>query len=88
MEKQRYAIIGAGALGGLYGGMLANSRFEVHFLVHRVNAHLTQHGLRVESPLGDFHLPNVNVYATPESMPSCEVTIAGLKTTRQKNATT
>ena len=82
MEKQRYAIIGSGALGGLYGGLLARSGFDVHFLLHSDYEHVAEHGLRVESPLGDFELPNVNAHATAESMPACDVTIVGLKTTR------
>jgi 2-dehydropantoate 2-reductase len=82
MEKQRYAIIGSGALGGLYGGMLARSGFEVHFLLHNDFDHVSKRGLRVESPLGDFELPNVNAHAASESMPACDVTIVGLKTTR------
>ena len=31
-KPQTYAIIGTGALGGLYGGLLARHGFEVHFL--------------------------------------------------------
>lgn len=84
MEKQRYAIIGSGALGGLYGGMLARSGFEVHFLLHSDYQHVSNHGLRVESPLGDFQLPHVNAHATAQSMPACDVTIVGLKTTRNQ----
>ncbi len=82
MEKQRYAIIGSGALGGLYGGMLARQGFDVHFLLHHDYQHVRDHGLRVDSPQGDFVLPNVQAHATPESMPACDVTIVGLKTTR------
>lgn len=84
MEKQRYAIIGAGALGGLYGGMLARSGHEVHFLLRSDFEHVSQHGLRVDSPLGDFHLPNVNAHSSPDSMPACDVTIVGLKTTHNQ----
>ena len=84
MDKQRYAIIGSGALGGLYGGMLARSGFDVHFLLHSDFQHVREHGWRVESPLGDFHLPTVNAHATADSMPACDVTIVGLKTTRNQ----
>ena len=82
MEKQRYAIIGSGALGGLYGGMLARKGFEVHFLLHSDYQHVAEHGLRVESPWGDFHLPDVHAHRSSQSMPPCDVTIVGLKTTR------
>ncbi len=69
------------ALGGLYGGMLARSGFEVHFLVHHDYEHVRQHGLKVESPLGDFHLSDVHAHASPKTMPACDVTIVALKTT-------
>lgn len=82
MEKQRYAIIGVGALGGLYGGMLAKSGYEVHFLLRSDFEHVHRHGLRVESPWGDFSLPEVHAHHSPESMPPCDVTIVGLKATR------
>jgi 2-dehydropantoate 2-reductase len=82
MKRQKYAIIGTGALGGLYGGMLANSGFDVHFLVHNDYQYVSQHGLTVESPLGDFHVPQVNVHASADSLPPCDVTIVALKTTR------
>lgn len=84
MEKQRYAIIGSGALGGLYGGLLAHHGFDVHFLLHNDYQHVCDHGLRIESKLGDFHLANVNAHATSKTMPACDVTIVGLKTTRNE----
>jgi 2-dehydropantoate 2-reductase len=80
-ETQRYAILGAGALGGLYGGMLARSGAEVHFLLNSDYQHVSRHGLRVESPLGDFHLPQVYTHSSPETMPACDVSIVALKTT-------
>ncbi len=81
MTARRYAIIGAGALGGLYGGMLAKAGFEVHFLLHSDYEHVLKHGWTVESTLGDFHLPSVHAHASIDSMPACDVTILGLKTT-------
>ncbi|MEM9587466.1 MAG: putative 2-dehydropantoate 2-reductase [Planctomycetota bacterium] len=80
-DPNRYAIIGSGALGGLYGAMLARAGFEVHFLLHSDYQHVVEHGLRVDSVKGDFHLPHVHAHSTPESMPACDVTIVGLKTT-------
>lgn len=80
--KKRFAVIGAGALGGLYGGMLANSGAEVHFLFRSDAEHVREHGLRVESILGDFHLQQVNAYSSVEQMPQCDVTILALKTTQ------
>lgn len=76
-----YAILGAGALGGLYGGMLARSGKEVHFLFRSDYEHVVRQGLRVESPWGDFTLSDVNAHTSVETMPPCDVTIVGLKAT-------
>ncbi len=80
MKKNSYAIIGSGALGGLYGGLLANAGFEVHFLLNSDFAYVREHGLKVQSVWGDFELPQVNAYASADAMPKCDVTIVGLKT--------
>ncbi len=81
MTARRYAIVGSGALGGLYGGMLANAGYEVHFLLHSDYEYVVEHGWKVDSTLGDFHLPSIHAHASPETMPPCDVTILGLKTT-------
>ena len=81
-NKQRYAIIGTGALGGLYGGMLARNGHEVHFLLHSDYEHVQKHGLRVDTVWGDFHLRQVNAHGSPNTIPQCDVTIVALKTTQ------
>lgn len=81
MTQRSYAVIGSGALGGLYGGMLAKAGFDVHFLFHSDYDHVLQHGLKVESVWGDFHLRDVSAHVTPDTMPPCDVTLIGLKTT-------
>ena len=45
----RYAIVGTGAIGGYYGGRLAESGQEVHFLLHSDYEYVRDHGLRVDS---------------------------------------
>ena len=77
----RYGIIGMGAIGGYYGGKLAHSGQEVHFLSHSDFEYVKQNGLRVDSCDGSFHLPHINAYGSPEDMPKCDVVIVGLKTT-------
>lgn len=77
-----YAVIGTGALGGYYGGKLANSGREVHFLYHSEYEHVRRHGLKVKSCNGDFYLPKVNVYSSTQEMPKCDVVLVTLKTTQ------
>jgi 2-dehydropantoate 2-reductase len=81
MNKIRYAIIGTGGLGGFYGGMLAKAGQEVHFLFHSDYQHVKKYGLKVDSVLGDFHLPEINAYQSTAEMPVCDVVLVCLKTT-------
>lgn len=54
----RILVLGAGALGGYFGGRLAAAGADVTFLVRPARqAALQQNGLVVESPLGDLRLP-------------------------------
>ncbi len=54
----RFLVLGAGAVGGYFGGRLAEAGRDVTFLVRGARAAaLAEHGLRVESPLGDFTVP-------------------------------
>ena len=75
-----YSVIGMGAIGGYYGGRLANAGLEVNFLSHSDYAYVVEHGLRVDSCDGDFYLPHINAYHTPADMPKTDVIIVGLKT--------
>jgi 2-dehydropantoate 2-reductase len=77
----KYGVIGTGALGGFYGGMLAKAGQEVHFLFRSDYEHVRKHGLQVDSVNGDFHLSEVNAYQNPRDMPQCDVVLVCLKTT-------
>ncbi|MBR5167042.1 MAG: putative 2-dehydropantoate 2-reductase [Salinivirgaceae bacterium] len=78
----RYAIVGSGAIGGYYGGRLANSGCDVHFLFNTEYEHVTQNGLRVDSVKGDFVINPINAYHSTANMPKCDVVLVGLKTTQ------
>ena len=81
MTKLKYAVIGTGALGGFYGGILANAGNDVHFLFHSDYDFVRKNGLKVDSIQGDFHLKNCNAYNSTEQMPVCDVVLVCLKTT-------
>jgi 2-dehydropantoate 2-reductase len=62
----RIAVMGAGGVGGYFGGRLAQAGHEVAFVARgRQLEALRTHGLRVESPLGDFQLPGVAATSQP-----------------------
>jgi 2-dehydropantoate 2-reductase len=57
----RIAIVGSGGVGGYFGGRLAAAGADVSFIARGAHlAALRERGLRIESPLGDLHLPKVN----------------------------
>ena len=58
MIAVRIAVIGAGGVGGYFGGMLARAGLEVAFLARGQHLLALQRaGLRVSSPQGDFTVP-------------------------------
>lgn len=77
----RYAIIGVGGIGGYYGGKLAQSGRNVHFLLHSDYDFVKSNGLQIDSCDGSFHIDNVNAYTSTAEMPAVDVIIVGLKTT-------
>src|SRR3954466_10342469 len=55
----RILVVGAGAIGGYFGGRMLQSGADVTFLVReRRAAELAQTGLVIKSPLGDATLKN------------------------------
>lgn len=79
-----YAVIGTGAIGGYYGGLLARAGNEVHFLFHRDGPYVRKHGLVVDSVTGNFTLKTVNAYDRAEDMPRCDTIIIALKATANR----
>ncbi|MBK8559853.1 2-dehydropantoate 2-reductase N-terminal domain-containing protein [Candidatus Amarobacter glycogenicus] len=80
------AVIGAGAVGGYYGARLAQAGHDVRFLFRRDLAAVRERGLRVYSPLGDFHLEEVAVAASPEELGPADWVICSLKATALESA--
>jgi len=77
----KYAVIGTGAIGGFYGGKLAQAGKEVHFLLRSDYKIVKEKGLRVNSINGDFQVNPINAYQSIHDMPVCDVVLVGLKTT-------
>jgi len=59
LDEMRILVVGAGAVGGYFGGRLLQAGRDVTFLVRqRRAAELAKHGLTIRSRLGDLHLPS------------------------------
>jgi 2-dehydropantoate 2-reductase len=76
-----FAVIGTGAVGGYYGGLICRHGFETHFLLHSDFEHVRDNGLRIDSRDGGFRLEKVNAYQRAEDLPRCDVVLVSLKTT-------
>jgi len=77
----RVAIVGAGAVGLYYGGCLARSGLDVHFLMRGDYNHAREHGVAIESPRGDFTIFPAHCHRAPGEIGPCELVIVATKAT-------
>ena len=76
----RIAVMGAGGVGGYFGGRLAQAGHEVAFVARgRQLEALRARGLRVESPLGDIQLPRVAVTSQPAEIGPVDLVLFTVK---------
>jgi 2-dehydropantoate 2-reductase len=77
----RFAVIGAGALGGYFGGRLARSGHDVHFVARGDNlAALLRSGLQVRSVTGDFVVAPASASAGTADVGEVDAVLLGVKT--------
>ncbi|MGB8167608.1 MAG: 2-dehydropantoate 2-reductase [Chthoniobacteraceae bacterium] len=77
----KIAVVGSGAVGGYYGGMLAQAGCDVHFLMRAELAEVRANGLTIRTRGKDVHLQNVNAFATTAAIGPCDLVIIALKAT-------
>jgi 2-dehydropantoate 2-reductase len=76
----RIAVIGAGGVGGYFGGRLAAAGNEVQFLARgRHLAAMRANGLRLESDFGAVHLPQPDVTDDPSQLRNADVVLVTVK---------
>jgi len=76
----RIAVFGAGAVGGYFGGRLAEAADDVVFIARGGQlAALREHGLRVESVVGDFAVAPAKCTDDPEEVGPVELVLVGTK---------
>lgn len=77
----KIGIVGTGAVGGFYGGLLAKNGNDVHFLLNSDYEYVKENGLQIDSELlGNIRLTHVNAYPTSNEMPPCDIIMVCLKT--------
>ncbi len=76
----RLAIVGAGGVGGYFGGRLAAAGVDVSFVARGKHLEaLRANGLRIESPFGHLHLPRVTATADPAQIGPVDVVFFAVK---------
>jgi 2-dehydropantoate 2-reductase len=76
----RIVVMGTGGVGGYFGARLAQAGQDVAFVARgRQFEALRAHGLRVESPVGDVHLPSVEVTDDPAELGEVDFVLFGVK---------
>jgi 2-dehydropantoate 2-reductase len=76
----RIAVMAAGAVGGYFGARLAAAGHDVAFIAR--GAHLEairQHGLKVESQLGNLHLKSVQATSDPAEVGPVDIVLFAVK---------
>ena len=86
--SMKFVVMGAGGVGGYFGGRLAEAGEEV-LLVAR-GAHLKAirgEGLRVSSLAGDFHIHPARAGEDPSGVGAAEAVLVSVKSWQTEDAT-
>jgi 2-dehydropantoate 2-reductase len=76
----KIAFMGSGGVGGLIGARLAQAGCDVSFIARGAHlAAMREHGLKLESPVGNVHLPNVRVTDDPGSLGPVDIVVIAVK---------
>lgn len=76
----KITVIGSGGVGGYFGARLAQGGCDVGFVARGDHLlALREHGLRVESPLGNLHLPQVRASEDPAALGPADVILISVK---------
>lgn len=77
----KIAVMGAGALGGYFGGRLAAAGHDVTLIARGAHlAAIRADGLRIQSPKGDLYLPEIAATDDPASVGPVDVVMFMVKT--------
>jgi 2-dehydropantoate 2-reductase len=80
-QSSTIAVVGAGAVGGYYGALLARGGADVRFLMRRDLAVVRADGLRVRQPAGDFTLRPAQVCGATIEIGPVDLVVIGIKAT-------
>jgi 2-dehydropantoate 2-reductase len=82
LENPRIAIVGSGAIGGYFGGCLADAGLDVHFLMRSDLLAVREQGLSVRREHApSFTLNNVSCHGSTSEIGPCDLVIVAIKST-------
>ena len=80
-SQGKIAVIGAGAVGCYYGGLLARAGRDVHFLMRADLEAVRANGLTIVTRGETVRLPNVQAFGSTDEIGPCDLVIVALKAT-------
>ena len=80
-DEPKIAIVGAGAVGGYYGCMLAHKGYDVHFLARSDFDAVSKHGYEVRQAETSFSIYPAQVHSDSHAIGVCDLVIVAVKTT-------
>jgi 2-dehydropantoate 2-reductase len=78
--EMRIAAMAAGAVGGYFGARMAAAGHDVFFIARGAHRDaIAKNGLKIESVLGDLHLPKPNVTDDPAKVGPVDIVLFAVK---------
>jgi 2-dehydropantoate 2-reductase len=79
-QNMRIATMAAGAVGGYFGARMAAAGHDVFFIARGAHRDaIAKNGLKIESALGDLHLPKPNVTDDPAKVGPVDIVLFAVK---------
>src|SRR5690625_6758969 len=76
----KIVFIGAGAIGGYYGGQLAKAGHDITYVVRPATRKvIDEGGLTLISPEGTENITNVSTVGSPDEVDSADLVISAIK---------
>jgi 2-dehydropantoate 2-reductase len=76
----KIAVMGSGGVGGYFGARLVQAGCDVAFIARGAHlAAMRERGLKIESQLGDVHLPQVRVTDDPATLEPVDLVLFSVK---------
>src|ERR1700730_4328977 len=81
MKRFRIGVVGSGAIGSYYGGKLAASGGDVHFLMRGDLTEVRREGLHIRGEGEDIRVAKINGYNSTKEIGPCDLVLIAVKAT-------